>query len=73
LTASFTYIKNINALTIELNNGGGLIFDEITAPLTLAAKDVCYGDSAAHAVKCRSNAGAFAQVVTELTGVTQIP
>jgi hypothetical protein len=50
--------------------GGTLVLPEGTAASGLAANDVCYGDSTAHAVKCSNNNGTFNQVPLTSTCAT---
>jgi hypothetical protein len=68
-TTSRTYVFPDMTGIVALTNP--LVFPEGSAPSTASANDVCYGDSAAHALKCSYNNGAFGTV--PISGVSFDP
>jgi hypothetical protein len=81
--ATLPIIANNIGVEVFTQTGPGIIptintpvisLPEISAPSGYQNGNIdnCYGDSTAHAVRCSYNAGAFAQVVTELTGTVSV-
>jgi hypothetical protein len=54
----------------RIKNDGGFWFQEIAAPAGSATRDVCYGDSTAHALECSYNNFGFGVVPLLFNGQT---
>jgi hypothetical protein len=71
-SSAFTF----DGTTLTTTGTGGLSllqgrFTETTIPAAAAGKDVCYGDSSAHALECSNNNGSF-YIVALINGATTI-